>query len=145
MLVAGGESVLADFAVTRDQSAGLDWFLDVTGTHVALTGASAVTGRGAADAERPLRFALEQNRPNPFTSGTRIGFELPVRAQLRLEVFDLFGRRVATLANGAYEPGRHSVWWDRRSTAGTKAAAGVYTCRFSVEGREELRRMIVLP
>jgi hypothetical protein len=145
VLVAGGESVLADFAVTRDQSAGLDWFLDVTGTHVALTGASAATGRGAAGAERPLRFALEQNRPNPFASDTRIGFELPVRAQVRLEVFDLFGRRVATLANGAYEPGRHSVWWDRRSTAGTKAAAGVYTLRFSVEGHEERRRMIVLP
>ncbi|MGB2958120.1 MAG: M1 family metallopeptidase, partial [Bacteroidota bacterium] len=50
----------------------------------------------------PSSFKLEQNFPNPFNAGTAISFHLPSRGTIRLEVFDIMGRRVATLADGQW-------------------------------------------
>ncbi len=145
-VLRAGESALVDFAGTLDLPAGLDWFLEVTGEHITATASGAAAyRRGPEGGEAPLRFALAQNRPNPFDSNTQIGFDLPVRALVRLEVFDLLGRRVATLANTSYEPGRHSVSWDRRGNMGARVPAGVYTCRYIAGDHREQRRMIVFP
>lgn len=56
----------------------------------------------------PTSFALRQNYPNPFNPSTRVDFEIPVRGFVTLEVFDILGRKVATLAHeelaaGSYE------------------------------------------
>jgi hypothetical protein len=145
-VLRAGESALVDFAGALDLPAGLDWFLEVTGEHITATASGAAAyRRGPEGGEAPLRFALAQNRPNPFDSNTQIGFELPVPALVRLEVFDLLGRRVATLANASYEPGRHSVSWDRRGNMGARVPAGVYTCRYIAGDHREQRRMIVFP
>jgi hypothetical protein len=143
--LVAGDNVLADFAVTRDQSAGVAWFLQVTGEHTATARSTSAAVRPVPGPAAPLRFALDQNRPNPFDSRTEVGFELPVRSAVRLEVFDLLGRRVATLANATYEPGRYSVSWDRQGNRGTRVPAGVYTCRFTAGEHQEQRRMVVFP
>jgi hypothetical protein len=146
VLLASGEHALADFAATLDQAAGLEWFLQVTGEHVPASAAGTTASLRDAESETaPLKYALEQNRPNPFENETHVGFELPVRSVVKLEVFDLMGRRVATLANATYEPGRHSVSWDRHGNRGTRVPAGVYTCRFTAGQHQEQRQMIVFP
>ena len=55
------------------------------------------------------QFALLQNRPNPFSGRTSIAFELPRRSHVRLEIFDLAGRRVCTLADRPFDGGRWSL------------------------------------
>ena len=146
VLLSAGDNALADFAATSDGSAGLQWFLEVTGEHVATSGTSIMASlRDPGNDAPPLRFALGQNRPNPFAAETRVDFELPVRSLVRLEVFDLLGRRVATLASASYEPGRYSVSWDRRGRSGAHMPAGIYTCRYTAGDHREQRRMIVLP
>jgi hypothetical protein len=146
VLLASGEHAHADFGATLDQAAGLEWFLQVTGEHVATSAAgTAASLRDAESETAPLKYTLGQNRPNPFESETRVGFELPVRTVVKLEVFDLMGRRVVTLANATYEPGRHSVSWDRHGNRGTRVPAGVYTCRFTAGEHQEQRQMIVFP
>ncbi|MFU8845020.1 MAG: S8 family serine peptidase, partial [Bacteroidales bacterium] len=60
----------------------------------------------------PDEFALKNNYPNPFNPSTTIRYDLPERADVRLEVFDMLGRRVAVLVSGQVQAGRHSTVFD---------------------------------
>jgi hypothetical protein len=103
---------------------------------------------GIASPDAPGDFALAQNAPNPFSTGTQIHFELPVRSHVDLAVFDLAGRQVASLAHEAWEPGSHVVSWSGRKDSGEAARGGVYFVRFvaqSVNGSQRFtsfRKMI---
>ena len=92
----------------------------------------------------PASFALLRNRPNPFTGTTTLGFDVPRRTHVRLEVFDITGRRVAMLANRDYEPGRFTLEWDGRTSSGTRAAAGVYLYRMTAGAFREQRHMVLV-
>ena len=74
-------------------------------------------------------FILEQNHPNPFTTSTMISFTLPERAAATLDVFDMLGRKIRTLAGGMMDAGSHSVQFD----AG-ELPVGVYTARLTANG-----------
>ncbi len=64
------------------------------------------------DATLPRTLALQQNYPNPFNPSTQIRFSLPQTSDVRLQVFDLLGRNVATLVNGPMSAGQHEVTFD---------------------------------
>jgi len=80
-------------------------------------GSTAITG----SSELPERIALSQNFPNPFNPTTSIPFSLPAAAEVRLDVFDLLGRKVATLKNGFLPAGTHSVHFDA-----SRLSSGIY-------------------
>lgn len=67
---------------------------------------------GAPTSERPEAIALDQNYPNPFNPTTQITYRLPEQSQVRLEVFDMTGRMVATLVNEQVAAGTHQVNFD---------------------------------
>lgn len=118
-----------------------DLFLVSTGVYTSdLTGA-----HESEPATLPTRIALAQNRPNPFSKSTAIHFEVPAPARIRLEVFDLSGRRVAMLADAEYPAGYHAVEWNRRGASGTAVKSGVYVYRLSAGEYQEQRKMILLP
>ena len=96
------------------------------------------------DGDTPAAFTLATNFPNPFNPKTTIRFTLPAAAAAELTVFDVEGRRVATLLAGRLEAGAHSVDWDGRDAAGHDAAAGVYLYRLRVGEQLETRRMLLL-
>jgi hypothetical protein len=73
----------------------------------------------------PMSYSLDQNFPNPFNPATTIRYTLPRQSSVLLEVFDILGRKVSTLANGVEEPGYHSVIWNSG-----RVASGVYFYRF---------------
>jgi len=87
----------------------------------------------------PGSFALLQNYPNPFNPSTTIAFELPEKASVRLSVFDILGREVATLINGTLEAGRHAVVF-----TADRLATGVYFYRFEGGGTSMVKKMVVL-
>ncbi|MEX2656058.1 MAG: GLUG motif-containing protein, partial [Balneolales bacterium] len=60
----------------------------------------------------PSALTLSQNFPNPFNSSTVISYGLPETSHVRLEVFDLLGRRVRLLLNDEISAGRHRVLFD---------------------------------
>ncbi len=61
------------------------------------------------EAGRPMRFHLSQNYPNPFNGSTKIEFELDKNGLVSLRVFDVLGRRIATLVSGELTAGRHTA------------------------------------
>ncbi len=93
----------------------------------------------------PAAFlALEQNRPNPFNPTTAIAYTLPEACAVRVVVYDVSGRLVARLVDGARQTaGRHAVEWNGRDAAGRVASSGIYVYRL-VAGKETLSRKMVL-
>jgi len=88
-------------------------------------------------------FTLLQPRPNPFTGTTEISFLLPRAGEARVDVYNLIGTRVKSLANGAFPGGRNSLTWDGRNEAGHPAASGVYIVRLSY-GQASIERSLSL-
>ncbi|MBZ0268584.1 hypothetical protein K8I85_10550, partial [bacterium] len=79
-------------------------------------------------------FALDAAAPNPFTGSTRIGFSLPVSGHMRIDLFDVAGRRVRGLFDGTAGAERGEVTWDGTNDAGRALPAGVYWARLQSEG-----------
>jgi hypothetical protein len=93
----------------------------------------------------PTSFALAAPSPNPFAGDTAIRFDVPAGGgNVRLEVFDLQGRRVATLADGFSPAGRHSARWDGRDSGGRRSVAGVYFVRLQTPKGGETRKITLL-
>lgn len=90
-----------------------------------------------------LPLALEQNWPNPFNPSTTILYYLPESGRVRLEIFDVSGRRIVCLVDGNKERGNHSAVWNGATESGKPAATGIYICRLTA-GRETLSRKMVL-
>ncbi len=96
---------------------------------------TAVDGRWALV---PRRVELLQNWPNPFNEATLLRFILPRSERVRLEVFDLTGRCVATLLNETREAGTHAVQFRAEGLP-----SGMYVCRLQA-GHSVRTRKIVL-
>jgi hypothetical protein len=143
--LSAGEAVTLGFAAPP-LAAGQarDWTLRVRGTPVSARGALAT--RAAAPVEAaPASFALYQNHPNPFAATTTFRFDLPRPAAVRLEVFDLGGRRVATLRDAWMPAGRHALEWDSRDANGSPVQPGAYVYRITADSFRAQRKLVVLP
>jgi hypothetical protein len=74
----------------------------------------------------PMQFSLSQNHPNPFNTSTIIRYDLPLAGDVRLEIYDILGRKVETLIDGWQPAGAHSVVWDAE---GVSSGIYFYTIR----------------
>ena len=93
------------------------------------TEAFTLSGATAVDGPVAHTHRLHGNVPNPFNPRTEITFELARAVDVRLEVFDARGRRVASLVEGTLGAGLHRVSWDGRDAFGATMASGVYFAR----------------
>jgi hypothetical protein len=89
-------------------------------------------------------LTLAQNRPNPFNPSTVIGFSLPRRSSVRLEIFDTAGRLVKVLRDGVMDAGEHEVVWDGTNSAGAMVGSGVYFCLLRAGKQSVSNKMILL-
>lgn len=87
---------------------------------------------------QPLRFALEQNFPNPFNPSTTITYEIQDAARVSLDVVDLAGRIVTTLVDAPHVPGRYRVTFQAGSLS-----SGVYFYRLHAGALSVTRKLIV--
>ncbi|MBD3162567.1 MAG: T9SS type A sorting domain-containing protein, partial [Candidatus Eisenbacteria bacterium] len=94
--------------------------------------------------ELPATLSLAANRPNPFHPQTAIRFALPRAERIDLAVFDVAGRRVATLAEGVTGAGYHTVHWTGRDDNGLPVSGGIYLYRLRTSEREITRKMVLL-
>lgn len=91
------------------------------------------------DGQLPRVFALEQNYPNPFNPTTQIRYELPESAEVRLDVFNVQGQRVATLVNESRSAGTHSVSFDA-----SNLSSGVYLYRLQAGAQVFTKKMTLI-
>ncbi|MBK8164502.1 MAG: CotH kinase family protein [bacterium] len=137
----GPGSVFVRWVETGETTAAII-VLPVNGT-VTRTAEFAADGAAAVDpgGDLPTRVLLLAVAPNPFNPQTTLSFVLPIEATTSLEIFDLSGRRVRTLAAGTLAAGRHDLVWDGRDQAGRAAPSGSYLGRLRTGDVEALARM----
>lgn len=88
----------------------------------------------------PSSYSLHQNYPNPFNPVTTITYELPASAQVSIFVYDVTGRRVATLVQNQHlSSGSHQVQFD-----GSQLASGLYLYRMQTSSGQSLTRKMML-
>lgn len=89
--------------------------------------------------QMPVGFSLSQAYPNPFNPVTQIMFSIPVSSDVRLEVYNLIGQRVAVLADGMMAEGSHTVQFN-----GANMASGVYIYRLQAGNKTAVRKMTLI-
>ncbi|MBN2169746.1 MAG: right-handed parallel beta-helix repeat-containing protein [Candidatus Krumholzibacteriota bacterium] len=100
---------------------------------------------GVTEKATPAALRLAANYPNPFNPETAIRFGLPAYAAVDLEIFDVAGRRVATLLAGEALPaGWHVMTWQGREDVGRALASGVYLYRLRADGQARVGKMTLL-
>ncbi|MEQ8523412.1 T9SS type A sorting domain-containing protein [Gracilimonas sp.] len=88
----------------------------------------------------PTQISLNQNYPNPFNPSTVISYQLAGNSLVRLEVFDVTGRKVAVLVNGVRKAaGTHEVTFDAENLA-----SGVYFYRLETAGQTLTQKMLLV-
>jgi hypothetical protein len=88
-------------------------------------------------------MALRQNCPNPFNPSTVISFTLSEPAHVKLAIYDVTGRLVRILADGAFPQGAKTVEWNGRDGANAVLGSGIYFCRLQA-GRNAITKKMVL-
>jgi predicted outer membrane repeat protein len=149
----GGSDLLIADPLFCDRAAA-DYHLDVTSP---CTAENAPAGCGRIGSEQVAcgvvdvgatsagaRLVLGAPRPNPAHGAARIAFEIPARQDVRLRVFDVSGRVVATLVAGALDAGAHTLTWDGRDTAGHRVSPGVYFYRLEAGARQISRKLVIV-
>ena len=105
-------------------------------------GTAAVTAVDRSPRDAP-GLVLGPASPNPFHPTTRIVFETARPARVRLAVYDVHGRLVATLLEGAVAPGRHAAAWNGRDGRGRDVASGVYVVRLESPAGVSARKLVL--
>ncbi len=99
----------------------------------------------SAVGDLPLeRLALTQNAPNPFNPRTEIKFSLPSKQVATLRIYNVEGRLVRTLLDGAQDAGAHSVMWSGKNDQGGQVASGLYFYRLRTDAGVLTRKMTLL-
>jgi hypothetical protein len=87
-------------------------------------------------------FTLSWPLPNPTSGATRLDFAVPHDSRVSLGLYDMQGRRVATLVEGSLRAGRHQAVWNGK-TGDHSAPTGIYFLRLKAEGVDISRRLVV--
>ena len=128
------------------------------GTELTETGGMQIASSGLTTTNNPVlppeglavtaapvaRLALSQPRPNPSPAGATFELQLEHSGPVEVDVLDMAGRRVASLAATRFEAGRHALAWDGRDGSGRPTAAGVFFIRARAEGRTATQRLVKL-
>lgn len=112
---------------------------------------SLVLGRASfvdAALEELMPATLElETYPNPFHAQTQLAYTVPPSASdepVRLEIFDVTGRKVYTLLDEVQAPGRYRIAWDGKDGAGLSLPSGVYFCRLQSGTQVRVQKMVLL-
>jgi len=95
-------------------------------------------------AAAPAEWRLYQNYPNPFNLTTNIMFELPADAAVKIEVFDITGRRMAFYDLGTIPAGRHNFKWNGLNEEERPVSSGIYFYRVQAGDVDFARKMLLI-
>jgi len=84
------------------------------------------------------------NYPNPFNPVTNILFSNPESGRVKVDIYDIRGRRIINLADKYLESGKQRILWNGRNENGVEVASGMYFYRVETPAGSETRKMILM-
>ncbi len=96
-----------------------------------------------AIAQQAAEGSMIQVFPNPFKENIRFDFECTQAAEVQLQICDLQGRIIYSLANRQFLAGQHTIHWSGRNAHGQKISAGIYFCKLMINGKQVASRKLV--
>ncbi|MCK5036321.1 MAG: T9SS type A sorting domain-containing protein, partial [Candidatus Sabulitectum sp.] len=113
--------------------------------HISYRGVITVTGVGTEEANSPVTLnRFSPLSPNPATDTALLSFSIAAPSLISLQVYDLGGRVVTTLANDQMQAGNHNILWNLSDASGKEVPAGVYHVRLSTSEFSEIKSLMVL-
>ena len=100
-------------------------------------------GSGGVGGSGNVSFALRQSAPNPFSSRTEIRYSIARTAPATLNIYNVSGQVVRTLAAGVHKAGEYSVTWDGKNQNGRSVSSGIYYYRLSSENQSLTRKLVL--
>jgi len=92
----------------------------------------------------PKEFALHNNYPNPFNPVTNITYDIASATDVTLEIYNVMGQRVRTLAQGSHEPGRYRIMWNATNDYGQSLSSGMYIYRIQAGDFVSVKKLILM-
>lgn len=147
MAVSCGDSANSPCIDTGDPSIidsviGCDWGLGDSRSDIGASKGSLtvpLTDISTTYTEMPGRILLSQNYPNPFNAQTSIQYSLPEQSTVSIDIFDILGRKIETLAEGIQPPGDHQAIWDA-----SRQSSGIYFYRVKAGDKVETKKMVLM-
>ena len=96
------------------------------------------------DSVLPQAFVLKKNYPNPFNPVTNIEIQNDVIDHVRLIIYDINGRYVASLLDGPLNVGNYTYQWDGKDSYGHSVASGMYICTLNNSTSIQTQKMLLL-
>lgn len=143
---AAGEAVtlvVSSPSTVSPYAAGVLWGTGVD-SYIEIPGPTTTSVEESSENNAPRQFILFQNYPNPFNPETTIKYQLPRAANVKLEIFNLLGQRVATLVEKKQPAGYYAVPWNGRDISGRHVASGVYLYRLQAGDFLKVRKLTLL-
>lgn len=132
----GSSQLKIRFRLTSDAGLTADgWYID----DVKLTNYCGALVGIVGNNNIPFEYALEQNYPNPFNPSTLIKYQVPVATNVKITVFDILGKKVATLVDQKKEAGYHEVEF-----SGLDLASGLYIYRIEAGNFSDVKKMMLV-
>jgi hypothetical protein len=124
--------------VSAKNSSGSSYYSNVWEFQTSLTGINLISS------QIPLKYKLYENYPNPFNPVTKIKFDLPTKVKgqtsnVKLLVYDILGREVASLVNEQLKPGSYEVEWNA-----SNYPSGVYFYKLTTGSFNETKKMVLI-
>ncbi|CAN5572577.1 hypothetical protein BH10BAC5_BH10BAC5_13560 [soil metagenome] len=98
-----------------------------------------VTGISGNGSNVPTGYELKQNYPNPFNPTTKIEYNLPVSGLVKLNIYDITGRQIATLVNTIQNAGQYTIRFD-----GSNLSSGIYFYSIESNGFNSTKKMMLI-
>jgi hypothetical protein len=87
---------------------------------------------------------LRQNYPNPFNPTTTVAYSIPEKCNVTLEVYDVSGKRVASLVDCQQVKGSYTLKWGGKDETGNSVASGIYFYRLTAGNQSISKKMVLL-
>jgi hypothetical protein len=94
------------------------------------------------DGDEAQEIVVEKPAPNPFRESTTVRYTLPEATDVRVQVFDLLGRRVATLTDERQTSGTHTLRWQGTNAGGAPIASGMYFIRMTLGDQRIVHKVV---
>ena len=99
---------------------------------------------GTADPAVLNTYRLYPAYPNPFNPSTRISYDLAVQSNVKVNIYDILGRKVRMLVNGSQVSGHRSIIWNATNDGGAPVSAGIYLYTIETGEFRQTRKMVLL-